>query len=323
MSANETPAGMGKIDRLTRFFDGSFFPVFLIATLTGFTLALTGVLFLPSEGDGLAAFARDFKVWCFGFDPETGQVEGIYVVMLLVNPLMLIGLITLVWWRPLQQVFCQRPHALAGPVAAAAALVLAAGGSLLLLGDGDSGSVATADFPAESLRTAVPAPPIELVDHTGQPFSLEDARGKVVMLTAVYASCGLACPRILAQARRVVDGLDPELADDLIVAGITLDPATDDVAMLSSMAEAQMISAPRWRLLTGPVETVESTLDILGFARSRDPETGIIDHVNLFILVDRGGRIAYRFGLGELQEAWSSQGIELLLREPGPAASSQ
>ncbi len=46
----------------------------------------------------------------------------------------------------------------------------------------------------------------------------------------------------------------------------------------------------------------------------------MIDHANLFLLVDRAGRIAYRLTLGERQQRWLTSALEFLLREePGGA----
>ena len=59
--------------------------------------------------------------------------------------------------------------------------------------------------------------------------------------------------------------------------------------------------APLYNLVTGEADEVERVLDDMGVARQRDPETGIIDHASLFILVDRDGKVAYRLGLGERQ----------------------
>ena len=55
-------------------------------------------------------------------------------------------------------------------------------------------------------------------------------------------------------------------------------------------------------------------------ARKRDPETGVIDHANLFLLIDREGRLAYRLGLGERQQRWLTSALRVLLDEKGPAS---
>ena len=43
--------------------------------------------------------------------------------------------------------------------------------------------------------------------------------------------------------------------------------------------------------------------------------TRMIDHANLFLLLDREGRIAYRLSLGDQQERWLVTALQVLLRE--------
>ena len=90
---------------------------------------------------------------------------------------------------------------------------------------------------------------------------------------------------------------------------------------------AMAIDTPDWSLLPtteedvgrrrslGPSAPLERLLDRVQIARERDPETGVISHANLFLLIDRDGRIAYRFGLGERQQRWLTSALRILLRE--------
>jgi cytochrome oxidase Cu insertion factor (SCO1/SenC/PrrC family) len=99
----------------------------------------------------------------------------------------------------------------------------------------------------------------------------------------------------------------------------TLDPERDTLAVLAEVAEKRRFHAPLARMLTGDPATVERALDRLGFERRRDPATGIIDHPNLFVLIDRRGHIAYRLAPGEQQKPWLLQALRGLLQEiPGP-----
>ena len=70
-----------------------------------------------------------------------------------------------------------------------------------------------------------------------------------------------------------------------------------------------------YHLVPGEPADVERLLDRMQIARARDPETGVISHANLFLLVDRNGRIAYRFGLGERQQRWLTSALKILLHE--------
>jgi protein SCO1/2 len=170
-------------------------------------------------------------------------------------------------------------------------------------------------FPADSLRTELRAPEVKLTNHRGQPVDLSELRGKVVVVTAVYASCGFTCPTILQQAKASLEELTPEERADVVVLGISLDAAHDSPEVLARLAEGQQLTGDGWHLLTGEPAVVEQTLLDLGFSWTKDPETGRIDHANLFMVVDRDGRIAYRLGLGERQQRWLVSALKTLLLE--------
>ena len=175
-------------------------------------------------------------------------------------------------------------------------------------------------FPARELRTAHDPPPIRLTDQAGQPVELAALKGKVVMLTAVYATCPHTCPTIMAEAKRVVAALSPNERADLVVIAVTIDPAHDTPEVLARFAEMHGLEPSLWHLVTGEVSEVEQTLDRMGIARTRDAKTGVIDHANLLMVVDRGGRLAYSFTMGPKQEPWLRAALKQLLAErPQPA----
>jgi protein SCO1/2 len=295
---------------MRRFFAGPGFAVFTVATVVLYTLLLAALFVWPAEAGG---FAGDFKAWCFGFDPATGHSSLAAVAETMGGPIFVGAIVALLWRQPLADVF-RRPRGLVVPVVSAVAVVALAG--VGLAASRPRPQPVDRTFPAARLRTAVPAPRIALVDQEGVPVALEALRGRVVMVTAVYSRCGTTCPMILAQAKRVLSGLDDAQRADLSVLAIMLDPAHDGPAELPALARAQGVASPLWRLASGPPPDVEAALDAFGISRWRDEETGIIEHQALTILVDRGGRVAYRFTVGDLQEAWLSQALRLLLAEP-------
>jgi protein SCO1/2 len=290
------------------------FPALALSLLGGFSLAMFVLLLLPTGGDGMGQFAEDFKVWCFGYDPATGSVQWHTIGTAVVEPLMLAALIVGVWWAPLRDGVRGQRRSLLRWSGGGLLTALIISGSLLF-----SVEPARADgdlpFPAEELRMAQTPPAFRLIDQDGRPATLDDARGKVVLVTAVYATCGSTCPMLMAQARRAVASLTPAQRADLRVMAITLDPAHDTREQLAAMARAQRLEAPQWRLLTGEPAEVERVLDRFDVSRRRNPETGVIEHANLFLLLDRRGRIAYRLGLGESQERWLAVALALLLDE--------
>jgi cytochrome oxidase Cu insertion factor (SCO1/SenC/PrrC family) len=85
--------------------------------------------------------------------------------------------------------------------------------------------------------------------------------------------------------------------------------------VLHKLAQNHGMEPPLYNLVTGASTDVEPLLDRMEIARQRDPETGIINHANLFLLIDREGRVAYRLGLGERQQRWLTSALRVLLRE--------
>ncbi len=299
---------------------GWVFPAFMLSVLVLLKVLLLGILVSPRSDTVLGAFAEEFRVWCFGYDPATGRVEWAYVVTMLLEPIVLGGVILLVWWRPLADVVRTRPTALA-PVAAAALVVVALlGGGMVWVGMPKGGG--STEFPAAALRTSLGAPSIELENQEGRHVSLASLKGKVAVLTASYSTCGHTCPRILAALKQALAGLPNAALEDVRVLSVTLDPVHDTQEVVANLARAQGLAAPTFNLLIGDETVVNATLDSMSIARSKNERTGVIDHANAFILVDRQGRIAYRLTLGDTQEHWLGAAIRALLQEPAGAPAS-
>ena len=309
----------GSLRWLQRFMSSWRFPAVALPLLGLVQLLLLALLVIPADAGVLSRFAEDMKVWCYGYDPASGGLQPMYVLMVVVDPAVISGLIVAVWWRPLSRIARRLPWALlpygAGAVVLACAVAVAGVG---LWNVDQEGAVDPTEFPADRLRVALPAPDVDgLVDQDGRPLRMADLRGRVVVLTAVYATCGYTCPMILGQARAALDALTPEERAEVTVVGVTLDPERDDPVAMKRMADGQEVASPTFRLLTGPSGRVNEALDAMGVARRRDPATGVIDHSNVFLLLDRRGRVAYRFGLGDLQEQWLIEGLRTLTGEHG------
>lgn len=299
---------------LQQFFASWRFPVLVLSVLLSFKLLALLVLLVPAAPVGLGAFAEEFKIWCFGYDPAKGTFESAYVGLTLAEPVVLGSIIAVIWWRPLRHILRDRPRAVLPYLGATVAIVIA--GSIALAGSRRPARPEDLPFPARALRTTLPAPCVELTDQEGDHVSLADMRGRVVVLTGVYASCGYACPMILGQAKRAIGALSPLERGDVTVVAVTLDPEHDGQESLARMAKGQGVQAPLFRLSWGEPREVGRLLDDLSISRTRDPSTGVIDHANIFALVDRRGRIAYRLTLGEMQERWLVDALRTLVREP-------
>jgi protein SCO1/2 len=228
------------------------------------------------------------------------------------------GVILGLWYAPVAAAFRDRrrqwlPYLIAalGSVGVAIAALAALGGE---------GRPTELPFPAEALRIAHEPPAISLTNQEGTPFSLRDADGQVVLLTAIYASCPRSCPLIMGQVKRALGSLAPELQRDVRVVLVSMNPEQDTPSVLWKLADVYQVKAPAYEFLTGDPPAVNRILDALEVARTRDPRTGIIDHSNLCVLIDRKGKVAYRFSLGSQQERWLTSALAVLTREVPPAS---
>jgi protein SCO1/2 len=291
---------------------GSAFPAFALSLLACWVVFLIAMLLAPSGASGLGAFAEDFRIWCFGYDPETGRTEVAYVMAMIVPQFMIGAFIAYFWWEPLREL-AQRPRIVARYLGAAMLLVAGlSAGFAVTAGRAPTGEL---PFPAKELRTAYEAPQFTLTNQDRESVSLEEFHGNVVILTAVYASCPHTCPAILSQARAAIEKLSVDEREDLRVIAVTMDPKNDSPEILRELATNHGMQSTLYHLVTGDPADVERLLDRMQIARERDPKTGIINHANLFLLIDRDGHIAYRFGLGERQQRWLTSALEILLHE--------
>jgi len=268
-------------------------PVGLLAVIIAVTAAWWALALWPLPESAPAWLARARWV-CFNAPPE-GLPNGGGWLLLVAQPLSMIGALLVVWGDGLRQGL---GRCAATPLGRSALLAVAAA---LLVGVGATGVrvARAADRPAAALPPPGPietypridraAPPLSLIDQHGDAFTLARFHGRPVIVTFAFAHCTAICPLVVQDALRARD-LAADLAPALVV--ITLDPWRDPPERLGAIAA-------QWRLtgdavaLSGSVEAVEAVLDDWRVGRSRDPVTGDVVHPPLVYVVNRDGRIAY------------------------------
>jgi protein SCO1/2 len=298
------------------FFTGTGLPVFLLSAAIVYEAFLLAVVFAPESTGAWGGFAREFKQWCFRYDPRTGGMEWAAVWVMLVEPAFVV-LIALFLWRrglrPLRSLAGWRRHA--GAVVAGAMTTGIAMGGLFAYGQPDAESESPLAFPGERIRTHLAVPAFRFVDQHGLPFSLEELRGRVVLVTGIYAMCSTSCPEILLETKAVLASLAPEVRHRVSVVAVSLNPEEDTPELMLRVTEGYGFTYPDFRYLNGDPSTLPDVLTQLGFARSRNPRTMVIDHANLFLLLDARGEIAYRFTLDSRHRSWLREALIALAGE--------
>lgn len=181
--------------------------------------------------------------------------------------------------------------------------------------------------PAGRPGSGAQAPPFSLLDQHGRRLSLEDLRGKIVVLTPIFTHCTQTCPLYTAKFLDLAELLRQEgLVEEVQLLMVTVDPERDRVPVVRRYAESHGV---HWPILTGPPEEVLSVLEAYGIKRqivpltsgvpgtesgsaapgaggppadpapggagSEGPASYDVVHPAALVIIDRQGRLAYGF----------------------------
>ena len=107
---------------------------------------------------------------------------------------------------------------------------------------------------ASPLADIAPAPAVVLTDAAGKPFDLAQLRGKVVLVSFVYTTCGGTCPATTHTLYRVQQALKEagHWGKRIEFVSITLDPVRDRPEVLAGYARVFDADTTAWHFLTGP-----------------------------------------------------------------------
>ncbi len=316
VSSNAAPAAE-ETSPGTRFFTGPGLLVFLGSALVAYEAFLLLTIFGPTGDGALGGFVRDFQQWCYQGDSRTGGMSWAAVSIMLLEPVMVVVVAVVLWRDAVIQL--RRPSIWLRHLRAALAgigVVAVAVAGLVVYAQTERAADTLPPFPGDRIRVQLAVPDKPLVDQKGTPFRLADLRGQVVLVTGVYAACSTACPEIFKELRAVLGELPTDDRAGLRVVALSLNPEYETTEIMDAMAGAQGLEFPEFRYVNGErPDEMRDLLKSLQFSVSRDPETGVLNHANLFLLVDREGHIAFRFTLDPRHRAWLRDGLLHLLRE--------
>jgi protein SCO1/2 len=144
------------------------------------------------------------------------------------------------------------------------------------------------------------APELALVDQSGQPLTLTQLRGKVVLLTFTYSSCADVCLLITAALATLQQRLTAAERPQVFFLSVTTQPEVDTSAVLYAHATHLGVDLASWAFLTGHPQAVQQVWQAFGLTVKRRAN-GVVDHPAWTLLIDREGMVRYRY-LGSLLE---------------------
>jgi len=148
--------------------------------------------------------------------------------------------------------------------------------------------------------TAIDSPDLAqdftLTASTGEPLSLSDLRGKVVLMYFGYTYCPDVCPATLNELKKATAALG-DRADEVQVVMVTVDPQRDTPEVLRDYLahfDSSFIG------LTGTAEEVLAAASPLGIyisAHEGTPTSGyLVDHTSSVLVIDKAGYLRLLHG---------------------------
>ena len=160
-------------------------------------------------------------------------------------------------------------------------------------------------------------PDFTLTTQADEPLRREDLRGKVVLVSFVFTTCGGSCPATTHRMSQVAGALvDAGLlkGDRVRLLSITLDPARDTPEALRYYMKAYAADPAHWTFLTGPHEQVAKVHAAWGMW-AKPAANGQFDHPSRVFLVDGHGRVREIYNLDFFKPASVLEDVQSLLKE--------
>jgi len=158
----------------------------------------------------------------------------------------------------------------------------------------------------------------QLTDHNGQPLSLEQFQGKVVMFAFGFTNCPSYCPATLSHFSAIRQALPEAMRDQVQFLFISLDPKRDTPQSLKEFVGfydpgflAAMGSESDLKMATtafyASYRSVKGNTD--------DPKDYLIDHTTQAYLINPAGRWELYYSFEQLSDATAVAGdIERVLK---------
>jgi cytochrome oxidase Cu insertion factor (SCO1/SenC/PrrC family) len=132
-----------------------------------------------------------------------------------------------------------------------------------------------------------PAPDIKLVNQFGQPMSLSQFHGKVVVLAFVDSQCTTVCP-LTTQSMVLAKEMLGQAGENVQLLGVDGNPEATSVADVMSYSRAHgMVN--QWDFLTGSLAQLKATWSAYHIAV--EIQRGLIDHTPALYVISQQGKL--------------------------------
>jgi len=160
------------------------------------------------------------------------------------------------------------------------------------------------------IEPAAPAPEISLVDQHGNPFTLENQHGRVVLLFFGYTSCPDVCPATMVQFKQIRKAIGDQAGNVQFVL-ITVDPEQDTPEQVRKYLQG---IDPSLIGLTGSRPDLEAVWKEYGVFVEKNG--ALVNHTARIYLIDPEGKLRLTYSFGTPNEDLVSD-VRQVLKQAG------
>lgn len=148
----------------------------------------------------------------------------------------------------------------------------------------------------------------------GDSVELNDLGGKVQVTAMVYTHCEHACPRILADLKRIRDALSAETLSVTNFTIISIDHERDTPSRLTDFANENDLTEDKWTLLNRDQGDILELAALLGVKYKRISDTDFT-HSNMITVLNQEGKIIHQRKQLADQQTKTINSIETLITD--------
>ncbi len=130
-------------------------------------------------------------------------------------------------------------------------------------------------------------------NRDNEEIALKDLSGKVQVVAMVYTHCEYACPRILADMKRIQRELIAEELKHVNFLIVSIDPERDTPERFQSFADENNLEQENWTLLNGDQGDILELSALLGVKYKRVSENDFT-HSNMITVLNKKGEVVHQ-----------------------------
>lgn len=159
------------------------------------------------------------------------------------------------------------------------------------------------NFTGELPELSVYHLPSNWTNQNGEEILLEDLRGNIVVAVMIYTKCKAACPRLIADVRRIHSLVDERTNEQVKYVFVSIDPEVDTPETMKSFAIENQMDNEQWVFLRGSEADTREFALVLGVGYKRISPIDF-SHSNIISVFDQNGELTFqKEGLGVDDEA--------------------